>query len=143
MKIKTNPVKGVCKVAGCYKKSMPNRTLCGKHRIKAARERNPVYTAFITLKHNAKRRGVLFTITFVQFSDWCTKVNYIGLARGRKATSYTIDRRYNDIGYHIDNIQAMVKRDNITKYFYYDYRTKHAVFSNGQALQYDPKHLPF
>jgi hypothetical protein len=132
-----------CRIARCTNYAIKNRTMCGKHRTQAHRKKYPILSAFTNLKHNAKRRGVLFTITFKQFAEWCVKVNYIGLARGRKQQSYTIDRRYNDIGYHVDNLQMMVKKDNISKYFYYDYRTKHAVFSNGQAMQYDPKDLPF
>jgi hypothetical protein len=71
---------------------------------------------------------VLFTITLQEFRDWCSKVQYIGFS-GRSSESYTIDRRYNDIGYHIDNIQVMTKGENIKKYFFYDYRNKSIAFS--------------
>ena len=88
---------------------------------------DPVKYAFLNLRTNAKRRNILFTITLEQFREWCSKVTYIGFA-GRRSTSYTIDRRHNDIGYHIDNIEVMEKGENVRKFFYYDYRSKHTSF---------------
>ena len=117
------------------------RKHCSSCRYKKWREANPVKYAYLNLKHNAKKRGVLFTITFEDFKEWCTKVKYIGFA-GRSADSLTIDRRYNDIGYHIDNIQVMTRRENIVKYFYYDYRSRSVSFETKQPVEAD-EDLPF
>lgn len=84
---------------------------------------------------------MLFTITLDQFREWCTKVTYIGFA-SRASEGYTIDRKYNDIGYHLDNIQVMTKRDNIKKYFHYDYRSKAANVVTDDPVDADVD-LPF
>lgn len=133
LKIKKHIKPGQCATSYCR-----NRTSGGKHcstcRSKKSRQQDPVKYAYTALKNNAKRRGVLFTITLDQFRDWCVKVKYIGFA-GRLSESYTIDRRYNDIGYHIDNIQVLTKRNNVIKYFSYDYRSKTPVFSEKKKRE--------
>lgn len=124
-----------------------NKIKTGKHcstcRYKKWREAHPVKYAYLNLKHNAKKRGVLFTITFEQFKQWCTKVKYIGFS-GRASDSLTIDRRYNDIGYHIDNIQVKTRRDNVLKYVHYDYRVKRVSFTEmaPEPVEQD-EDLPF
>jgi len=125
MTLKQNIQPGVCAAKFCRNKTP--FTLCSTCRSKKAREKDPVKYAFNALKNNAKRRNIPFTITLEQFREWCVKVQYIGF-KGRSANSYTIDRRYNDIGYHIDNIQVMTKSDNIKKYFFYDYRNRQAAY---------------
>lgn len=96
---------------------------CSTCRSRKSREANPVRYAYHNLKSSAAKRDLPFTISLEQFKDWCIKVDYIG-HKGRAAASYTCDRRYNDIGYHVDNIQVMTKRNNVKKYFSYDYRNK-------------------
>lgn len=123
LEYKTNIKPGVCAAKFCNNKT--NRKLCGTCRARKSRLEDPVRYAYNNLKNRASQRGVLFTITLDQFREWCTKVTYIGFA-GRTSESYTIDRKYNDIGYHLDNIQVMTKKDNIKKYFTYDYRSKTA-----------------
>ncbi len=121
---KTHVVRGICSAKYCKNKCKSK--LCGTCRSRKARLADPVRYAFNNLRNRAKQRGVIFTITLAQFRDWCTKVTYIGFA-GRSSESFTIDRKHNDVGYHIDNIQVLTKRDNIKKYFFYDYRSKTAV----------------
>lgn len=121
IKLKSCLKVGECNVSGCKNKC--NGKLCATCRCRKSRVENPTRYAYNNLKNRASQRGVLFTITLEQFADWCTKVTYIGFA-GRSSNSYTIDRIHNDIGYHIDNIQVLTKRDNIIKYFSYDYRNK-------------------
>ena len=131
----------------CHTPYCRNKIKTGKHcsscRSKKSRQANPVKYAYMNLKHNAKKRGVLFTITFEQFKDWCVKVKYIGFS-GRSADSLTIDRRYNDIGYHIDNIQVLTKTNNVVKYFHYDYRVKRVSFSEPELVSVEEdEDLPF
>ena len=139
--IKYKPIimKGKCAVLGCTNKAKGK--LCSTCTCRKSRLADPVRYAFNNLKNRAKQRGVLFTITLDQFREWCTKVTYIGFA-GRSSESYTIDRKHNDVGYHIDNIQVLTKRDNIIKYFSYDYRNKIAVVHEMPAVP-EPENLPF
>jgi hypothetical protein len=131
----------------CLTPYCKNRIKTGKYcstcRYKKWREAHPVKYAFLNLKHNAKKRGVLFTITFEDFKQWCTKVKYIGFT-GRSSDSLTIDRRYNDIGYHIDNIQVMTRHDNVVKYVHYDYRVKRVTYTTPEPVTADEdEDLPF
>lgn len=114
----------------CHTKRCRNettRTYCSTCRSRMARDRDPVRYAFTTLRNNAKRRRIPFTITLDQFRTFCKKVDYIG-RKGRAADSYTIDRRHNDVGYHIDNIAVITKTENVKKYFSYDWRSKQAFY---------------
>lgn len=121
---KKHIVPGVCAVKHCTNKC--SGKMCGSCRSRKSRISDPVRYAYNNLKNRANQRSVLFTITLEQFREWCCKVKYIGFA-GRSSESYTIDRKYNDVGYHIDNIQVMTKSNNIKKYFSYDYRSKTAT----------------
>ena len=49
--------------------------------------------------------------------------------------NYSIDRIHNDLGYHADNIQLMTNRDNVKKYFSYDWRAKtvHIMTAESQT----------
>lgn len=96
---------------------------CSTCRSRKARRADPVKYAFTNLKGNAKRRGILFTLTLEQFREWCHQVNYVGL-KGRSANSYTVDRIFEEVGYHADNIRLLTNRNNVKKYFSYDWRTK-------------------
>jgi|SRR6185312_1176724 len=126
MEVKKNITKGVCATKFCKNKTY-GRKHCSTCRCKKTRQADPVKYAYQSLRNNAKRRNILFTITLEQFREWCSKVIYIGFS-GRRSTSFTIDRRHNDIGYHIDNIEVMEKGENVKKFFYYDYRTRQTSF---------------
>ena len=117
-----------------YCRNKTNSTYCSTCRSKKSRERDLVKYAFTSLRNNAKRRGIIFTITLEQFKTFCSKVNYIGFA-GRSSENYTIDRIHNDIGYHIDNIQVMEKGKNVKKYFYYDYREKQVRYEREEVVE--------
>lgn len=134
LQYKNTTVKGICTAKGCTNKC--KGSLCNTCRCRKSRIEDPVRYAFNNLKNRAGQRGVLFTITLEQFREWCTKVTYIGFA-GRAAESYTIDRKYNDVGYHIDNIQVMTKKANIKKYFSYDYRLKKAIVTTDKQTSED------
>jgi hypothetical protein len=124
---KKNVVPGRCAVAYCTNRTDRSH-LCSTCRSRKARLSDPVRYAFNNLRNRARQRRIVFTITLEQFRQWCHKVQYIGF-KGRSAESYTIDRKHNDIGYHIDNIQVMTKSENVKKYFSYDFRSRTAVMT--------------
>lgn len=123
LEYKKHIMKGVCATKNCSNKATGK--LCNTCRCRKSRLKDPVRYAYNNLRNRAKQRNIVFTITLDDFRKWCKKVKYIGFA-GRSSESYTIDRRHEDIGYHLDNIQVMELRNNIKKYFSYDYRTKTA-----------------
>jgi len=132
---KKHPSPGICAVNNCKNKCKGK--LCSTCRCRKSRIEDPVRYAFNNLRNRAMQRGIIFTITIDQFRDWCVKVKYIGFA-GRSSDSYTIDRKYNDVGYHIDNIQVMTKIDNIKKYFAYDFRSKAVMFTRAEPVEDGP-----
>jgi hypothetical protein len=109
LQLKKHITPGVCAVAYCRNKCKSK--MCSTCRSRKSRLADPVRYAFNNLRNRAKQRSLIFTITLEQFREWCSKVQYIGF-KGRSSSSYTIDRRYNDLGYHIDNIQVLTKQQN-------------------------------
>lgn len=105
---------GFCSVRKCHNRCAGK--LCSTHRSTKSRLADPVRYAFNNLRNRAKQRNKLFTITLDQFREWCYKYEYIDY-KGIKSESYTVDRIYEDLGYHADNIQPKQKGDNIRKYF--------------------------
>lgn len=123
------------KCATKYCKNKTEWTHCSTCRSRKSREVDPVRYAFNTLKANAKRRGLAFSLTIDQFREFCIKTKFIA-GKGRSSDSYTIDRIYNNVGYHIDNIQVMKNGDNVRRYFLtYDWERKIAAVMKSDSHQ--------
>lgn len=90
---------------------------------RAWKKANPLRYAYQSLKDNAKRRGKPFDLTFEQFKSFCSKTSYIQ-NRGRLAGSFHIDRKNEDEGYTLDNIQVLTNSENVRKYVAFKYRDK-------------------
>lgn len=87
---------------------------CPKHLTTHWREKNPVRASFIAHKHNAKRRGHSWELTFEEFQEFAVEVDLIKKA-GRLRQSYHIDRIDPTKGYTRDNIQALTNVANVQK----------------------------
>jgi len=87
--------------------------------VRRWRSLNPMRYAYLNLKHNARRRGKEFKLTFEQFAQFCRKVDYLK-KKGVSASSYHIDRIDENKGYTLDNIQVLTNSANVRKYL--DYR---------------------
>lgn len=79
------------------------------------RENNPEQYAYMTLRDNAKRRGIPFTISFAYFKRFCRKTKYIQ-RKGIWKYSYSIDRIKNHRGYVPGNLQLLTVSENSSKY---------------------------
>lgn len=111
-------------------------------RVRKHRRKNPVRYAYMNLKHNAKRRGKYFDLTFEQFYKFCKEVNLLDGKRNHK-NSYTVDRIDNEKGYTISNIQRLTRSENSkkgTKILDYDPLTKTARYIE---MKEDLDDLPF
>lgn len=139
MTFKKNIVKDVCAVKGCCNKSR-GRKICSTCSSRQTRAKDVVRYTFYSRKHNAKRRGIPWHISLEWFRKFCHKVKYIGFT-GRSAEGYTLDRIHNDRGYTEDNIQVMTNRDNVKKYFTYDWQTK--TVYELKPVEIDKEDLPF
>ena len=100
-----------CTTEGCLNEAQPLRRICGKCRSIKYREKYPLKYWYNTLKHNARRRGKSFTLTIDQFETFCMKTGY-DKYKGKTATSLSVDRIDNTLGYSMDNIRAITLSDN-------------------------------
>lgn len=83
-------------------------------RVRDHRSKNPVWYAYQTLKHNAKRRNLEFSLSWEFFREFASSTQYIQF-KGREAFALTIDRKRSDRGYTEDNVQIMLKYENSGK----------------------------
>jgi len=110
-----------CKSKPCAKK----RGLCHKHYAIHRRIVDPVYDRYVNFRGNAKQRpwqggiGIPFIITLPEFREFCNDTGYI-VKRGYRGKNCTVDRIWNNEGYHIGNIQLITNMANIRKYHDHD-----------------------
>lgn len=119
----------LCINHGCKNKRRKGKSKCNTCVKKEWREKYPMKAVFQTLRHNATRRGKVFTITFEYFKQFCYETDYIA-GKGRRKKSYTIDRIDNSKGYVPGNIQMLTKSENSrksSKKLVYDWETKTAI----------------
>jgi len=95
---------------------------CSTCRSRRTRAADPIRYSYINLRTNAKRRGKVFTITLDYFRQFCYSTPYL-TGKGRTATSWTVDRIIEELGYIEGNIQALQNADNVRKYLNYDWQT--------------------
>lgn len=125
-----------CQEPGCKKRAGRNRLICHMHRMRRYAAAQPMRHCYQTLKVNAKRRGKVFKfkLTFEQFKEFAIEVNLLH-KRGRKTTSYTVDRIENDKGYVVGNLQRLTLSENSSKgkrqrKVGYDYLTGHGYIQD-------------
>lgn len=93
---------------------------CTSCRIRMWRQNNPLQYAYQTSKHNAKRRGKQFDLSFEEYKEFVIKVDYIK-KKGVHANSMHIDRIEEDKGYTKGNLQPLTNSQNVRKYLDYRY----------------------
>ncbi len=72
------------------------------------------------LKSNARKRKKEFTLTFEHFVEICNNSEYMQ-KKGRKASSLTLDRVLNELGYGDGNLAVVTKSANSIKRNTVDY----------------------
>lgn len=92
----------MCKTKDCMNVPRQNRSICTKCKSRAYREKYPDREAYRQWRYNSRRRRVPFTITLIQFKEFCAYTNYLQL-RGLTADAMTIDCLDNYIGYVYGN----------------------------------------
>lgn len=100
-----------CKTPSCNNWARPDGKDCNSCH---SRKANPIRKAFRMLRHNSKRRGIPFNLTFEQFRAFAIETDYIR-GRGKKQKSYTIDRIEPDKGYTAGNLQVLTNQSNSIK----------------------------
>jgi hypothetical protein len=117
------------------RKALPHRILCGCCKTRRYRAKNPIHAAYQNLRHNAKRRGHAFALSFADFQRFCIATDYI-VRKGKTVESYSIDRIDNNKGYELDNIQVLTLSENSQK------ATKKVVFEPTNRELYTTTHYP-
>ena len=100
-----------CRNKPCAKKA----GLCHKHYHRHRRIVDPVYDRYANFRQKALSRKKEFTITLMEFRNFCEETGYI-ITKGMRGYRYTVDRINNNYGYHIWNIQLLSLISNIEKY---------------------------
>lgn len=103
----------ICKHLNC-KKPVKTSKLCSKHYLQEWRKNNPLKYAYSNLKSSAKKRNHEFAISFEYFCKFAIETDYIG-QKGKKSTSYSIDRIKNELGYIEGNLQILTLSENSKK----------------------------
>jgi hypothetical protein len=89
---------------------------CSKCRSRRWRDKYPLHYSFKNLRVRAKQRGREFSLTREQYVEFAVKTDY-GRLKGKTSLSLSLDRKNNDEGYHLWNIQAITLRENSRKQF--------------------------
>jgi hypothetical protein len=108
-----------CNTKGCRNRARKGAADCSKCHQRKFRERNPLSAAYAKLKWSAKRRGIEFTITRVQFECFCKLSGYLEKT-GNEGHSLTVDRKDNLKGYVPGNIQPLTRARNAEKRMKFD-----------------------
>lgn len=67
--------------------------------------------AYHNLKRSARKRGILFHLTFEDFQEFCAITGYLEM-RGKEPHSFTIDRIKSHLPYQVGNIRILTYADN-------------------------------
>lgn len=102
------------KCSNCGRLYSEKRKMCSTCRMQKSRQAHPLKYIFLNIKHNAKRRGKEWLLTFDEFVTFCNVTSYDQF-RGRSALSLSIDRIRNWEGYKADNIRAITVHENSSK----------------------------
>lgn len=103
-----------CKTDKCTNLKGKRSPLCNTCRHRKEKERDELRYHYGIHKRNAKRRGIEFTISLEYFKDFAVKEELLH-GKGRTATSWTIDRKDETLGYIEGNIQKLQNKDNVKK----------------------------
>lgn len=121
-----------CATRFCRNKS--KHKVCSTCRSREWRQKNVERSSYLNLKHNSKRRGIKFEITFEQFTEFCYKHKYFQ-GKGKTKESASLDRKIPHLGYTVDNLQilslaANTSKMHLDKRLYYDYENNYATVSD-------------
>lgn len=120
MIFRKNKTPGKCPVCRCRKEPRDIGThpkshqLCGTHHKELWRLNNPVHAAYDNLRASARKRKILFTLTFDHFKATIEPTKYMD-EKGRTRFCLHMDRIETARGYEDGNIQVLTCIDNVQK----------------------------
>jgi len=112
------------KCKDCEKNAAPRKVRCSSCDYRHEKQVRPYETAFRQWRNSvaarqakapeSRKHEYKFEITLEQFKEFARPVDLLD-KRGRYATSLHIDRKENEKGYVIDNLQPLENSDNVRK----------------------------
>jgi hypothetical protein len=103
------------------------------------RASNPLRAGYRGLKSNAKRRGIIFELSFTAYERLVKSSNYLEQV-GKTKGSLQIDRIWNDLGYVEGNVRVITQEQNRAAYVKYLQDRK---VEEGDIVTGDPAEVPF
>lgn len=131
-----------CTTKFCRNTPPKKSNICYKCQKRKYREKYPIKAAYDNLKSNAKRRNKEFNITLEQFEQFCLETKYL-VGCGRSKDSLHIDRKKEDAGYTIENIQTLTNSENVKKYLEWYWNGNKMKFTTKTTKQEPISDCPF
>jgi hypothetical protein len=105
----------------CYREIHPKRTSlnCSTCSTRKHRKENPLKHAYQNIKDKAKKRGHEFGITWEEWQDWNKLYPEYMELKGTGPNDLTLDRKDENYGYFIWNIQVLPNAENKKKYVHH------------------------
>jgi len=131
LKAVKNKKAGVCKAAFCKNRPARKTVFCWKCTKKWWRYNNLRTDRYNNLKHNAKRRGILFGLTFDEFQVICDLTGYTADGHLQFGDRMSLDRIKREKGYVLTNLRVISVRDNCRRF------TKDQICVGGVWLDHE------
>jgi hypothetical protein len=125
-KLKRKKSSFICATVHCQRRCFEHR-LCPTCVSREWRANNPVAYAYNNLKHHAKQRGIIFSITREQFQQFVSENNYMN-GKGKGPQDLHIDRKNCHRGYELGNLQILTSSENAHK--------RHAEYSKQDRFPF-------
>lgn len=103
--------RGKCIYFNCRRLAAANRHVCNTCRDRAWRALHPEHHLWNNLKKSARKRGVDFTLTVEEFTEWCRENNFVARV-GLAADAASVDRRDPSLGYSKGNLRVLTNEEN-------------------------------
>lgn len=128
-----------CKTPYCRRNCRKGGKDCNTCHSTKVRAANPLRAGYRGLKSNAKRRGIIFELTFEQYQKLVKSSNYLEQC-GKTKGALQIDRIWNDLGYVEGNLRVVTQEQNRAAYVKYLQDRK---AEEGDIVTGNPNDVPF
>ena len=113
-RVKGKKAKELCPISRCRNLVRVGHKICSKHEMRIWRQANPEKAVYGNLKHNARQRGIIFTLSFDDFLSIIEGTEYM-TRRGKGPGFLQIDRKNATKGYVPGNCCVVESTFNTSK----------------------------
>jgi hypothetical protein len=106
-------VRGKCVTWRCRRTAAFERTICEVCKSRFFRLNRPEHYAYSNLRASARKRGIVFGLTFSEFQSFVAGTDYVA-RRGKGDTDLSIDRIDTNGAYELGNLRIMYYADNVS-----------------------------